>query len=242
MKPIWELAKRHNLATEQCGWFDSSATYDYNVYNNYIDVFNTSTQFPAPGASTELFAHSSSTASARTSQQSFDPINFTTPPASVPQAIAEYLLSARPTTLLKLTRYPHAPLGHSLTVSLADMGDPHGFPLIVFLGLGCVRRKLGLYDEMADCLGLRLFTSDRWGLGRTESQSKSLKGIMKWASAVEEVLDLLNIYECSIMAHSAGAPYAYPLPIVSQTVSGVTFTIGTYTNANVAAGSGRLEP
>ena len=31
---------------------------------------------------------------------------------------------------------------------------------------------------------------------------------MEWASAVEEVLDQLNIYECSVMAHSAGAPYA----------------------------------
>ena len=31
---------------------------------------------------------------------------------------------------------------------------------------------------------------------------------MQWASVVEEVLDLLNIDQCSIMAHSAGAPYA----------------------------------
>ena len=49
----------------------------------------------------------------------------------------------------------------------------------------------------------------RWGLGRTEvPQSKSARGIMEWASAVEEVLDQLQIYECSVMAHSAGAPYA----------------------------------
>lgn len=31
---------------------------------------------------------------------------------------------------------------------------------------------------------------------------------MQWASVVEEVLDLLHIEECSVMAHSAGAPYA----------------------------------
>lgn len=31
---------------------------------------------------------------------------------------------------------------------------------------------------------------------------------MQWASVVEEVLDLLHIDKCSIMAHSAGAPYA----------------------------------
>ncbi|KAF8140070.1 hypothetical protein EV363DRAFT_1311576 [Boletus edulis] len=141
--------------------------------------------------------------------QSFDPLQFSISPTSTSQAIAEYLRSARLTTLLKLTRYPHASLGHPLTVSLADMGDPNGFPLVVFLGLGCVRHIMGLYDEMADCLGLRLIAIDRWGLGRTEvPQSKSARGIMEWASVVEEVLDQLQIYECSVMAHSAGAPYA----------------------------------
>ncbi|KAG6381358.1 hypothetical protein JVT61DRAFT_5771 [Boletus reticuloceps] len=136
-------------------------------------------------------------------------LSFSISPTSTSQAIAEYLRSARLTTLLKLTRYPHASLGHPLTVSLADMGDPNGFPLVVFLGLGCVRHIMGLYDEMADCLGLRLIAIDRWGLGRTEvPQSKSARGIMEWASVVEEVLDQLQIYECSVMAHSAGAPYA----------------------------------
>jgi pimeloyl-ACP methyl ester carboxylesterase len=31
---------------------------------------------------------------------------------------------------------------------------------------------------------------------------------MQWASVVEEILDLLDISECSVMAHSAGTPYA----------------------------------
>jgi pimeloyl-ACP methyl ester carboxylesterase len=31
---------------------------------------------------------------------------------------------------------------------------------------------------------------------------------MQWASVAEEVLDLLQISECSVMAHSAGTPYA----------------------------------
>ena len=90
-----------------------------------------------------------------------DPAHFSTSPPSVPQAIAEYLRSARLTTLLKLTRYPHASMDQPVTVSLADMGDPNGFPLVVFLGLGCVRHIMGLYDEMADCLGLRLIAIDR---------------------------------------------------------------------------------
>ena len=111
-------------------------------------------------AASDIYTHSY-TASARDSQHSFEPIAIPNSPISVPQTIAEYLRSARLTTLLKLTRFPHASLDHPLTVSLADMGDPNGFPLIVFLGLGCVRHIMGLYDEMADCLGLRLIAIDR---------------------------------------------------------------------------------
>lgn len=35
-----------------------------------------------------------------------------------------------------------------------------------------------------------------------------MRGIIQWASVVEEVLHLLGIDKCGIMAHSAGAPYA----------------------------------
>ncbi|KAF8912858.1 hypothetical protein CPB84DRAFT_1820384 [Gymnopilus junonius] len=139
----------------------------------------------------------------------FEAANFLSMVKNSPsQAVAQYLRSARLTTLLKLTRSPHASQDNPLTVSLSDLGNPTGFPIVVFLGLGCVRHIMGLYDEMASCMGLRLITIDRWGLGRTEPRSKSSKGIMQWASVVEEVLDLLRIDQCSIMAHSAGAPYA----------------------------------
>lgn len=109
-------------------------------------------------ATSDTYTHTSSTPSGN---EPFDPTQFSASPPSVSQAIAEYLRSARLTTLLKLTRYPHASMDHPVTVSLADMGDPNGFPLVVFLGLGCVRHIMGLYDEMADCLGLRLIAIDR---------------------------------------------------------------------------------
>ncbi|KAF9454896.1 hypothetical protein P691DRAFT_641280, partial [Macrolepiota fuliginosa MF-IS2] len=128
--------------------------------------------------------------------------------ASPSQAVAQYLRSARLTTLLKLTRSPHASADNPLTVSLSDLGSRTGYPIVVFLGLGCVRHVMGLYDEMAECMGLRLITIDRWGLGRTEPRNKTARGIMQWADVVDEVLDLMNIDMCSIMAHSAGAPYA----------------------------------
>lgn len=83
-------------------------------------------------------------------------------PTTPSQAVAQYLRSPRLTTLLKLTRSPHASLDNPLTVSLSDLGSPSGIPVIVFLGLGCVRHIMGLYDEMAECLGLRLITIDRY--------------------------------------------------------------------------------
>ena len=81
--------------------------------------------------------------------------------SSPSQAVAQYLRSARLTALLKLTRSPHASADNPLTVSLSDLGDRTGHPILVFLGLGCVRHVMGLYDEMADCMGLRLITIDR---------------------------------------------------------------------------------
>lgn len=132
----------------------------------------------------------------------------TVPKPNTSQAVAQYLRSARLTTLLRLRRSPHASADNPLTVSLSDLGDPAGIPIVIFLGLGCVRHIMGLYDEMAEAMGVRLITIDRWGLGRTEPRAKSAKGIMQWASVVEEVLDLLHIQQCSVMAHSAGAPYA----------------------------------
>lgn len=84
-----------------------------------------------------------------------------TPPPTQSQAIAEYLRSVRLTTLLKLTRPPHASVENPLVVSLSDLGSSTGYPLVVFLGLGGVRYVSGLYDEMAECLGIRLITIDR---------------------------------------------------------------------------------
>lgn len=84
-----------------------------------------------------------------------------TPPPTQSQAIAEYLRSVRLTTLLKLTRSPHASKENPLVVSLSDLGSPTGHPLVIFLGLGGVRYVSGLYDEMAECLGIRLITIDR---------------------------------------------------------------------------------
>ncbi|GJJ09629.1 hypothetical protein Clacol_003853 [Clathrus columnatus] len=120
-------------------------------------------------------------------------------------ALATFLRSPRLTRLLKLRRHPN----QRLQVSFSDLGSSSGRPIVVFLGLGCVRYIMGLYDEMAEALGLRLITIDRWGLGKTDNPSRGTpRGVREWAAIVEEVLDYLNIERYGILAHSAGAPYA----------------------------------
>lgn len=160
------------------------------------------------------------------------------PPPTQSQAIAEYLRSARLTTLLKLTRPPHASIDNPLVVSLSDLGSTTGIPLVVFLGLGGVRYVSGLYDEMAECLGIRLITIDRWGIGRTEvPKSKATRGIPEWASAVEEILDLLHIDQCSVMAHSAGAPYALSFANkVPERIRGEIFLLAPWVGGVEGAG------
>lgn len=129
---------------------------------------------------------------------------FTPPPPDSAMAIAQYLRSPRLTRLMTLRKPPH----RGLTVSLADVGNPNGLPVLVFLGLGCVRYLVALYDEMAEALGLRLIAIDRWGMGRTADVPQEQRGLKEWAAVCEEVLDTLGVSKCGILAHSAGAPYA----------------------------------
>ncbi|QRV97550.1 hypothetical protein RhiJN_25569 [Ceratobasidium sp. AG-Ba] len=118
--------------------------------------------------------------------------------------MAQYLRSPRLTRLLTLRR----PANAGLTVSLADVGSLTGRPVIVYLGLGCVRYLVALYDEMAEALNLRLICVDRWGLGRTTDVPTDRRGLLEWAGVVEEVADTLGLGRYSVLAHSAGAPYA----------------------------------
>ncbi|KAF8711766.1 Hydrolase, partial [Rhizoctonia solani] len=125
-------------------------------------------------------------------------------PADPTMEMAQYLRSPRLTRLLTLRRPAHA----GLTVSLADVGSLTGRPVIVYLGLGCVRYLVALYDEMAEALNLRLICIDRWGLGRTSDVPTDKRGLLEWAGVVEEVADTLGLGRYSVLAHSAGAPYA----------------------------------
>lgn len=93
-------------------------------------------------------------------------------------------------------------------VSFADVGAKGGQPVMVFLGLGASRHLVGLYDELASTLNLRLVCIDRWGIGRTEGLTSDARTILGWSLIVEQVADLLGIDRFSVLAHSAGAPFA----------------------------------
>ncbi|KAG8817601.1 hypothetical protein FRC17_011160 [Serendipita sp. 399] len=159
-----------------------------------------------PFPTTPKYAHSVYSASSYGFENSsvFPSTFFPSTPADSAMAIAQYLKSPRLTKLLTLRRPPH----RGLTVSLADVGNPNGLPVLVFLGLGCVRYLIALYDEMAEALGLRLIAIDRWGMGRTADVPQEQRGLKEWAAVCEEVIDTLGIKTCGLFAHSAGAPYA----------------------------------
>ncbi|TKY90485.1 hypothetical protein EX895_000483 [Sporisorium graminicola] len=124
------------------------------------------------------------------------------------------LAESRPASSLSnqrgLTRcvYITIPGVPDMQASFADVGSEGGHPVLVLLGLGASRHLVGLYDGLAAALGLRLVCIDRWGIGRTDQIAAEARTILGWSFVVEQVADLLGIDKFSIIAHSAGAPFA----------------------------------
>ncbi|GAA5973743.1 hypothetical protein JCM11641_005113 [Rhodosporidiobolus odoratus] len=137
-----------------------------------------------------------------------------TPRVSSPKPLYEPDSLAAETQLAHLLKSPRltrlVTLKSGLTVSLADVGAADGHPVLVFLGLGSVRYLIALYDEIAATFNLRLICFDRWGLGRTSDVPDSQRGFVEWSEIVEELVSpsLLDLTSFSVLAHSAGAPYA----------------------------------
>ncbi|KAL7424147.1 hypothetical protein Q5752_001732 [Cryptotrichosporon argae] len=150
------------------------------------------------------------------------------------QAAAAYMRSPALNHIVHLARpAPHRPL----RVSFADVGDRAGRPVLVFLGLGCVRYLVGLYDELARALGLRLICIDRWGLGRTDQVPQHARTVADWPRVVEHVMDALGIARFQILAHSAGAPYALATAVrMGPRVHGRLHLLAPWVNAEVDGG------
>ena len=120
-------------------------------------------------------------------------------------AVAVHLRSPRLNRFLDLPRpFPEKPL----RVSVGVVGDSSARPVVMFLGLGCVRYLIALYDDLAHSFGLRLICIDRWGIGRTDNVVQAMGNPAEWAQVIERVVQEIGVDEFQIIAHSAGAPYA----------------------------------
>ncbi|KAM0745670.1 alpha/beta-hydrolase [Meredithblackwellia eburnea MCA 4105] len=178
-------------------------------YEQKLDAEDDDNEFipfrpPPPIPDLSDFSDSHSTHSNQTTPRIGSPLMVETEAMAVERELSALLKSPRLTKIITLKRYPN----QGLNVSYADVGSPTGHPVVVFLGLGCVRYLIALYDEMAEAFGLRLICLDRWGLGRTSEVSDDKRGFLEWANIVSEVVEELGLRQYSILAHSAGGPYA----------------------------------
>lgn len=154
------------------------------------------------------------------------------------EEIAQYLRSPRLTRMVLLRKLPN----QHLQVSMADVGDPQGNPVVVFLGLGSVRYLVALYDEIAAALGLRLICIDRWGMGKTSNIPDSRRGFLEWSLVVEEVLEQLGIKRFSVLAHSAGTPYAFACSLrFSQSIVGSLHLLAPWISMSAAGAAGSYK-
>jgi hypothetical protein len=145
-------------------------------------------------------------------------------------SVAKYLRSRRLNRYITL----HRPGQAGQVLSYAEVGDPRGYPVVVFLGLGCVRYLVALYDEVARAEGIRLICIDRWGLGKSQDVPAESRGLLEWANVVKEVLDRLEIHTFGILAHSAGASYALATALkLKERVVGTIHLLAPWVNMEI---------
>ena len=83
------------------------------------------------------------------------------------ESVATYLKSPRLTRMITLRR--GAGIGQQ--ISVADVGSAEGYPVVIFLGLGCVRYLVALFDEIAIAHNIRLICIDRSGTWPVDKHS-----------------------------------------------------------------------
>lgn len=125
----------------------------------------------------------------------------------------------------------------ALRVSYAEAGHPKGHPVLFFLGLGCVRYLIALFDDIARAFNLRLICIDRWGLGKTDQVPQDKRDVNEWAKIVGKVLDEMELDKVQVVAHSAGAPYALATVMeMSERVRGKVHLLAPWVNADIDRG------
>lgn len=91
-------------------------------------------------------------------------------------------------------------------LSFAEAGDPNGFPVVCFFGIGGSRYLVLLLDQVAKSLNLRVISPDRPGFGR--SSLKPDRRFTDFAQDIENFLDVLHIDRFGLWGYSVGCAYA----------------------------------
>ncbi|CAG8484606.1 2864_t:CDS:2 [Acaulospora colombiana] len=120
-------------------------------------------------------------------------------------------------------------------VSFSEVGDRNGFPVFVFLGMGCVRYFIAFFDDLASSYGLRLICPDRPGVGLSDDVKVEDQQVLKWPEVIEELCEILGIGKFFIMAHSAGAPYALSCALkIPERLQGTIYLVCPWVSTTIA--------
>ncbi len=87
-----------------------------------------------------------------------------------------------------------------------DFGDPEGTPVLFFHGFGSSRVVRHPDDDIAGELGARVIAVDRPGIGLSTRQPG--RRVTDFPQDVAELLEILGVERCSVVAWSGGGPYA----------------------------------
>jgi pimeloyl-ACP methyl ester carboxylesterase len=91
------------------------------------------------------------------------------------------------------------------SLAYAEWGDPVGRPVVLFHGTPG-SRLLCPDEDATRTLGVRLFTMDRPGYGRSDPNPNS--SLLTWADDYAKVHGLLGLPPCPVVGWSGGGPYA----------------------------------
>ena len=91
-------------------------------------------------------------------------------------------------------------------LSFAEAGDPEGFPVLCFFGIGGSRYLVLLLDEVARQLGLRVISPDRPGFGRSSAWSD--RAFADFARDIDTLCATLSLRRVALWGYSVGCAYA----------------------------------
>lgn len=94
------------------------------------------------------------------------------------------------------------------TLSYAETGDPHGFPVLIQHGLIASIRDNQLFNGLRSA-GARLIAIARPGYG--ESTPHPMNNMAEWGEIVALLVEELRLTQFDVLGMSSGAPYSYAI-------------------------------